>query len=214
MCHLSDPTGCTPPLPNDNAVWAIDTAESTLEAAGAAQLERARQLRFLLHFVGDVHQPLHAADYFSSQFPTGDRGGNSWPIAGALPATNLHSFWDQGLGQWTQNLQRPLNATGKAWLSSLSERVRALHPVAELQPFINQRNASDWAVQSNEIAATFTYTAPQAPTPIPKGYTTQGQALVLKQVAIAGYRLAAALELLFTSDPKDLIFAHVQAARQ
>ena len=211
MCHLKDPAGCPPPAPNDNAVWAIDTAEATLEAAGAAQLERARQLRFLLHFIGDVHQPLHAADYFSAQFPSGDRGGNSWPITGAGYATNLHSYWDQGLGQWTQNLQRPLNATGLAWLASLSARVRALHPVAELQPYIDQRNVSDWAVQSNDIAAAFTYTAPQAPTPIPKAYTAQGQATVLKQVAIAGYRLAAALELIFTSDPRELVFARVQA---
>lgn len=73
VCRLSDPSGCTPPPVDDNAVWAIDNAEATLEAAAAAKLDRERQLRFIVHFIGDVHQPLHASDYFSSAFPSGDR---------------------------------------------------------------------------------------------------------------------------------------------
>ena len=199
VCHLSNPADCTPPEPQ-NVVWAIDTAESTLEAPGSAQLDRARMLRFLVHFAGDIHQPLHAANYFSSQFPTGDLGGNKWPISGAPPpATNLHSFWDEGLGQWTQNLRRPLNSTGFAWLESLSAKVTALHPVSELQPFIDQHNASVWAQESYQIAADFVYTAPQAPTDIPAAYTQQGSAIALKQIAIAGYRLATALEQILSS---------------
>ena len=199
MCHLSNPADCTPPEPQ-NVVWAIDNAEATLEASGSAQLDRARMLRFLVHFAGDIHQPLHAANYFSDQFPTGDLGGNKWQISGAPPpATNLHSYWDEGLGQWSQNLRRPLNSTGFAWLESLSAKVTALHPVSELQPFIDQHNASVWAQESNQIAATFVYTAPQAPTDIPVAYTQEGSAIALKQIAIAGYRLASALELILAS---------------
>ena len=32
--------------------------------------------RLLLHFVGDIHQPLHGVQYFSTKYPNGDKGGN------------------------------------------------------------------------------------------------------------------------------------------
>ena len=191
-------------------MWAIDTAEAELEAAATAQLERARQLRFMIHFTGDIHQPLHAATYFSSQFPDGDRGGNSWPIAGAPPATELHALWDEGLGQWTTNLRRPLNATGFAWVAALSAKVRDLYPVAALGPEIAVTNVTAWAVESHAFAETFVYTAPQAPTEIPAAYIAEGQRIVLKQLAIAGYRLAAALEFVLTT-PTAAVYARVQA---
>jgi hypothetical protein len=53
--------------------------------------ERIIALKFVLHFVGDLHQPLHAADNH-------DRGGNCVRLSlGGARTTNLHSFWDTGL---------------------------------------------------------------------------------------------------------------------
>lgn len=50
--------------------------------------ERVVALKFLLHFVGDVHQPLHSSD-------DNDRGGNDKRVSAAgLSAGNLHHFWD------------------------------------------------------------------------------------------------------------------------
>lgn len=52
--------------------------------------ERAEALKFVVHFIGDMHQPLHCAD-------RGDRGGNSTPVyllkAEGKPS-NLHTVWD------------------------------------------------------------------------------------------------------------------------
>jgi hypothetical protein len=54
---------------------------------------RAEGLRFLIHFVCDIHQPLHAAD-------NGDRGGNEVKfILGRRRRTNLHAIWDTALVQ-------------------------------------------------------------------------------------------------------------------
>ena len=38
--------------------------------------EKAIYLTWLMHLVGDIHQPLHCAAVFSEQFPNGDKGGN------------------------------------------------------------------------------------------------------------------------------------------
>ncbi len=50
--------------------------------------ERLLALKYVLHFVGDIHQPLHASD-------NQDRGGNCVPVSlGGQRISNLHSFWD------------------------------------------------------------------------------------------------------------------------
>lgn len=51
--------------------------------------DRLMALAFLVHFVGDLHQPLHSAELH------GDQGGNKTKgNYGAIPRTNLHSVWD------------------------------------------------------------------------------------------------------------------------
>ena len=37
-------------------------------------------LRWIIHFVGDMHQPLHDTNMFNEDFPNGDRGGNNFKI--------------------------------------------------------------------------------------------------------------------------------------
>lgn len=66
--------------------------------------------RLLVHFAGDLHQPLHGTEMTSNEFPGGDYGGNKIKLH--LPsngkAINLHSFWDDGAFVWPY-IHRPLN---------------------------------------------------------------------------------------------------------
>ena len=66
---------------------AIDTEEDA----------RSFALRLIIHYVGDIHQPLHAVSGISSDFPTGDRGGNDQWVPNVDGAGNLHAAWDSGL---------------------------------------------------------------------------------------------------------------------
>lgn len=192
--------------PDVNAVWAVNAAHSTVYDKFSTQIDKARQLRFLTHIVGDLHQPLHAACLFSSQFPSGDRGGNSYPVTlpdGATWTNELHALWDGGAGQWYGDLPRPLNATGQAWLDSMSAKIMGTYTRAAMEPFIKEYNTSTWANESWTIANTFVYTAPQTPTVIPQSYMDQAQLITAKQVAIGGYRLAELLEYIFTTGRDD-----------
>ena len=66
----------------------IDQFEAELANPETAQEERLVALKFLLHLVGDVHQPLHAADDH-------DAGGNKKLVAAARRNPgNLHRYWD------------------------------------------------------------------------------------------------------------------------
>lgn len=70
--------------------------ERELSALRTSAAEKLRALQFLLHLVGDLHQPLHAIDDH-------DAGGNARRVsARGLRAGSLHYYWDvefvRGLG--------------------------------------------------------------------------------------------------------------------
>ena len=63
--------------------------------ADASDAEKAVALCWILHLVGDMHQPLHNGTLFSrAYFPKGDKGGNSINVQWANEQINLHTVWD------------------------------------------------------------------------------------------------------------------------
>lgn len=68
-------------------VAAIERNSRTLGDRSRTDAERAQALRFLVHFIADVHQPLHAG-YRK------DKGGNAFQIRMKGHGTNLHAVWD------------------------------------------------------------------------------------------------------------------------
>jgi hypothetical protein len=213
----SNPPPEPPPAPPaENVAWAISEGSSTVRAAKSTLLDKSRQLRFMVHFVGDVHQPLHAASYFSEQFPDGDAGGNAWAITSSI-AKNLHSFWDSGAGQWATDLPRPLSPASQAQLKTEAAALMSEHPASSFGSLVAAWPPTVWANESVELAATVAYTAPQAPTPIPDDYITEAVALCRKQVALAGYRLATQIEYTLgqgsSAEPKVVAWAREAEAQ-
>jgi hypothetical protein len=191
--EANPPPTAPPNPPTENVAWAVSEGSSTVSSPKSTLLDKSRQLRFMIHFVGDVHQPLHAASYFSEQFPSGDAGGNAWPITSPI-ATNLHSFWDSGAGQWSTDIPRPLSPASQAQLKTEAAALMTEHPASSFGALVSAWPPGIWANESVELAATVAYTAPQAPTPVPDTYVTEAVALCRKQVALAGYRLATQIE--------------------
>jgi len=81
-----------------------DFVQGSSSAAGAPESAQ-EALKFLIHFVGDMHQPLHLCGR--------DRGGNSDKVHWDNRVTNLHSVWDNSLiakaiRLTPQNYSRPL----------------------------------------------------------------------------------------------------------
>src|SRR4051794_37148479 len=59
--------------------------------------DKAVALCWILHLIGDVHQPLHCATLYSPQFERGDLGGNSFGVKINGKEYRLHTFWDNAL---------------------------------------------------------------------------------------------------------------------
>jgi hypothetical protein len=68
-----------------NAINTIDWCMKILKSnKDGNSFQRAFMARFLLHLVGDIHQPLHSTNFFNETYKTGDLGGNFLFIKGNL----------------------------------------------------------------------------------------------------------------------------------
>lgn len=77
-----------------NIMTALDYNTRVLADSGRSMADRAVALCWVLHLMGDIHQPLHAGSLFSPNlFHTGDRGGNAITTDNG----NLHARWDRAL---------------------------------------------------------------------------------------------------------------------
>jgi hypothetical protein len=92
-----------------DAVTALKSFRETLQDSNASVTEKRLALRFIVHIVGDLHQPLHAGN-------GRDRGGNDVKVTFFWEASNLHRVWDSGLIE-----RRQLSYT--EWTSWLNEKI-------------------------------------------------------------------------------------------
>jgi hypothetical protein len=184
-----------PAATNDTGViWAINLASQTLTSNLSHTIDKARQLRFIIHFIGDIHQPLHTATLYSREFPTGDQGGNLYLIKGAYTA--LHPFYDSGAGLWGSTEPRPFPQNSTDFIESWASKVEAQYPPSYFGNDVNETDPAIWADENLSNLIPFVYSTPQGQVPSDT-YTGQAQTLCQKQVALAGYRLANYLNTIF-----------------
>ena len=86
ICQFDAARDC----PDGQCVVAAIEQQAAVLASTASDAERLKALKYLVHFVADVHQPLHAGY-------RDDRGGNTVQLRFLMQASNLHALWDRGL---------------------------------------------------------------------------------------------------------------------
>ena len=77
-----DGVGFDNPVQKNNALTAINDTLKVLRNDDGYDLstQKSMMLRFLIHVIGDIHQPLHASTFFSDEYPDGDMGGNKFYV--------------------------------------------------------------------------------------------------------------------------------------
>lgn len=89
--YCTIPDGMTyeeaPTQEGGDVVWAIEKMIKELKSGNLTAIQEETNLRFLVHLVGDIHQPLHVGNGT-------DRGGNDVKVTWFGSKTNLHSVWD------------------------------------------------------------------------------------------------------------------------
>ena len=169
-----------PPVPTRNAVWAVEKSTTVLSNPNATAAAQRTALRILVHVVGDIHQPLHAATRVSWQYPEGDRGGNLVVLHKNPVAKNLHSYWDKGAGLFVGKRRY-----GQAWIKNKAAAIEQRWPC---NPSLADLNAMHWAHESNALAMQTVYQRS-----IDLHYQQVAQQIVEQRIALAGCRLAAVM---------------------
>jgi len=179
-------------------------------------------LRFLVHILGDIHQPLHVVSgYFNDKrfghLPRGDRGGNLIIVDTDAGFTNLHAFWDGAAGLYAEG-NWPLDPTQQAQLRSNATALMAEYPkdstafngrymhgadVAHCWdpppgvPFPDDCGGTflQWVNDSYTLAE-FTAYGPGVAngTKLSQSYVAAAQETSKSQITLAGYRLADVLK--------------------
>ena len=60
-------------------------------------------IRLLIHYLGDIHQPLHSMSRVNAAYPAGDRGGNDFPLPTKSSIKELHAVWDSVVYEFPNN---------------------------------------------------------------------------------------------------------------
>jgi len=169
-----------------NIVWAIAQVEKIMKSTKSTKYQKSYALRFLIHLVGDAHDPVHDISRFSKKYPNGDKGANLVRINSPI-ARNLHSYWDRGAGLFrTFGVKYPLTNKNIKNAARLIER---LYPAKSFGKKIQDENPTNWTLTGFNIAKKYVYQLGNSNKPS-KHYQQQAQMIVEQSIALAGYQLA------------------------
>jgi hypothetical protein len=163
--------------PRGNCVVAkFDEFIAELRDRNLPPAQRLEVLKFVVHFVADVHQPLHASN-------SNDRGGNEIKVRFLGHWTNLHAVWDTGI------LGPAVRGDERAYARRLVRSITS----GEIAKW-RDGSAADWANESHAVVQRVIYSAlPHGPGYLPASYERAALPIVNEQLEKAGVRLAAVL---------------------
>jgi hypothetical protein len=175
---FSDDGTTLPAIPDPNAEERIDLFRGVLAGNDSDEL-KSYDMVWLLHLVGDVHQPLHATTRVSSTQSVGDAGGNLVKICNPGCNTELHAIWDNLLGTSSD-------------ISLAVTTAKAL-PKAKASDAAKS-DAEVWVQESFDAAKSKVYVDPikagAGPFTLNAAYKSSAKTVARKRVALAGERLA------------------------
>jgi hypothetical protein len=160
--------------PSGNCVTAkVEEFLAVLKNTSASQSDRATALKFLVHLIGDLHQPLHCID-------NNDRGGNDRHVIYHGQPDNLHSLWDSGL-------IAHINGNAIEYAADLESTVNEEDKIAWGDGTIEER-----AMESHGIAQAMAYgpLGTKGPAVIGPSYENDAKPYIESQLRKAGIRLA------------------------
>lgn len=175
-----------PPVPQPNAVQKIEAFRIALASNENARL-KSYDLVWLMHIVGDIHQPLHCTTRITLEKPKGDLGGNLVKLDD--PTHELHAFWDDAVGRGqTQDYAKA---------ETVGQTLPAANPTQ-----VADTDVEHWAAEGLALAKSSVYANPPIGsglgpyTPTPE-YTAETRRIAEQRISLAGARLALLLHQAF-----------------
>ncbi len=188
-----------------NVVTAIRFYTNQLRSGAGDAVAKADALSWLIHLVGDVHQPLHCVTVvtpLANYTPPakGDEGGNGFNIH--HPARELHALWDDMFDEPTGGRHEEGRDSSDDNAKNIATQLMA--KVTPDPAMVAKTDPIDWARESYSLR-TFAYKPPLLPNPtavnpahtIAPAYLAEARADAEERVVLAGARLANLLKSIF-----------------
>ena len=182
----------TPPIAEVNAAERLKLF-STIVVSEMPASERAIDLAWILHLVGDIHQPLHTSGRVTSApgEAAGDQGGNLFRLADDVP---LHSYWD---GIVDRSIRQKAHETPGQYLDRVAAKFENDFPRSTFTK-LESGQFDKWTLESLETAKTLAYPSTLKRNQNPaNSYRVAVFDVSEESIADAGYRLADLLNKLF-----------------
>jgi hypothetical protein len=184
------------PPDSDNIIRAYELNLGKVKDKREDDDDRAVALCWVLHLIGDSHQPLHVSQLFTTQYPKGDKGGNKFYIrakAGASSIT-LHQYWDDLI-------------IGSERFQSVRNRATLLRNHADFAKDklneLSETHFEKWAsVESFKLAKDAVYRHGKITggselgdaVTLPEDYSHVVKPIAERRIVLAGYRIADVLK--------------------
>jgi len=205
--------------PAGQAIEALQLNYAVFSSPETKSAEAARSLCWLLHLVGDIHQPMHVSDYYSRQYPGSNLAGSLAYVADPVGegTMTLHMLWDSNT----------LRTSEYSQIEPIARQHMERFPrssLPELTAFHGPADFLAWARESYQVAVDFAYgqaietvsdpnqeadadrvvknmirwviegVSPVAEAPeVPAAYWEELQRQAMRRITLAGYRLADAI---------------------
>ena len=177
---------CRPTPRGDCIIAALERLERDLGNTSLPAAQRREALMFVIHFLGDLHQPLHAIT--TNQ----DLGGNRRSLEEIGGATNLHAAWDTGI----------IRASGHTADDLVNNLNRATFGVDQSADAVGTYTA--WAMASFTIAKTIVYPQVDGDDRITGAEREFAMSVIEDQIRLAGIRLAGVLNRVLGASTSEL----------
>lgn len=178
----------------------LDEFTKVLKSEKATDAEKAIALAWFLHLAGDIHQPLHTSARVTDLEPKGDQGGNLFLLTPKeTPRTeqvNLHWYWDSIIGR---SVPRQNDACDSDYLPAIALQIMKKYPPLPMLNRLEIGNYEGWQQESFKVATAelFPSTLIRYQMPTEK-YKKTAFEIAQKQIALAGYRMGATLNQIFS----------------
>lgn len=214
-CAPGDPDVLAHPptltITNGNVVVALPYCVNLIKTRQFTTLvpNESVALALAMHFVGDIHQPLHTTGRYDPETHThDDAGGNGVSVANLAdtPWPNLHTFWDEAYRRYYENGEVKdmprLNEADAPDSPELKEWMTRLAPDAPPANADLSFDVMKWVMESHAIACSQVYGTLGEPygakdIKLTQAYVKAGTDTARHRIVLAGYRLAALLNDLY-----------------
>ncbi len=179
---------------DEHIVERIAHFRKTLADPKVSDSDKAVQIAWILHLIGDIHMPLHNTSRVTEETPDGDRGGNSFRLGDDWP-WNLHAYWD---GIIDVASPKPDEMDEFDYYLKHADMIADKNPESRYKTLIELQNSTEWNEEGKLITMNSVYPEylNQNEQP-PAKYKKIAFEIAQKRMAISGYRMAEFLNQIF-----------------